>query len=324
MAPVRPFNVDPVITGIAIGYRNTAQMLIADEALPRAPVGGEKYKWTEYPIAESFTLPDTKVGRRGRVNRVEFSGIERAGAVEDYGLEDGVPISDIEEAANMRERGLGNYDPELRAAEGITDLIVLDREVRVAAVVQDPNNYAGARQIALSGGDRFSDYDNSDPIPVLKTGFQSTLIYRPNTMVMGRDVWTPLSSHPKLVKACRNSYSGEGIITPDEFVRLFSGEGLKKLLIGESFVNTARKGQTATLNRVWGKSIELLYIDPNPKIEQGSITWGFTAQYGARIGGRWEDRNVGLEGGMVVRIGERVQEQVVAKDVGYLIQNAVA
>ncbi len=126
----RPFPVDPVITAIAIGYRNQAQDLIADQVLPRVPVLGERYKWTEYPVAERFTVPDTEVGRRGRVNRVEFSGVERTGGTQDYGLEDAIPISDITEAEGQRRRGLGLIDPEKIAAEGLTDLVLLDREVR--------------------------------------------------------------------------------------------------------------------------------------------------------------------------------------------------
>ena len=321
MAAVRPFPVDPVLSGIAIAYRNPAQSLIADEVMPRIPVGGERFSWVEYPLAEGFTFPDTRVGRRGRVNRVEFTGIERTSAVVDFGLEDSIPISDINEAANMRARNLGNFDPEMTSAEGLTGLIVLDREVRVATVAQDPNNYAATRRLVLAGTDQFSDYANSDPISVIKAGLEGTLIYRPNTMVMGQAVWSKLSSHPVLVNAIRGNLTNKGIITREEFARLFE---VQKVLVGESFVNTARRGQAATLNRVWGKSIELLYVDPTARPEQGTITWGFTAQYGTRIAGSWEDRNVGLEGGKVVRTGERVKEEVVAKDAGYLIQNAVA
>ena len=320
---MRPFPINPVLTAIAIGYRNDAQALIADAVLPRIPVMAEQYKWTEYPIDEAFSYPDTLVGRRGRVARVEFSGVERTGSTNDYGLEDGIPNSDINAAAAMRAAGLGLFDPENRAAEGLTDLILLDREVRVASVVQNPNNYAPSRRLVLSAGDQFSDYTNSKPIDVLKAAFAATLIYRPNTMVMGRDLWTVLSSHPHLVNAVRGNLTSRGIITLAEFVNLFSGEGLKRVLIGESFVNTARKGQATALNRVWGKSIELLYIDPNVRPEQGGVTWGFTAQYGTRFSGSWEDKNVGLEGGKVVRVGEKVNEQVVAKDVGFIIQNAV-
>jgi len=323
MAPRRPFPVDPVITALAIGYRNQAQDLIADLVMPRIPVLGERFKWTEYPIADRFSVPDTRVGRRGKVERVEFSGVERSGAVEDYGLEDAIPISDIDEAENQRNRGLGNIDPEAIAAEGLTDLILLDREIRVAAVAQNPANYAANKRRVLSGGDQFSDYVNSDPIGVIKACCQGTLIMRPNTISLSRDTWTVLSSHPHLVNAIKGNVTGRGIISPEDFVRLFSGEGIKRLLIGESFVNTARRGQTEVISRVWGKSIQFHYTNPQVRPEQGGMTWGFTAQYGTRIGGKWPDKDVGLEGGVVVRIGERVTEQVVAKDVGYLLQNVV-
>ncbi len=269
-------------------------------------------------------MPDTRVGRRGRVERVEFSGVQRTGGVEDYGLEDAIPVSDIREAEAQRTAGLGNIDPENLAAEGLTDLILLDREVRVAAVAQDPNNYAASRRRVLSGTAQFSDYVNSDPIGVFKTAFQGTLIHRPNTVSMSRDTWTVVSSHPHLVNAIKGNTTGRGIIMPEDFVRLFSGEGLKRLLIGESFVNTARKGQTENISRVWGKSIQFHYTNPQARPEQGGMTWGFTAQYGTRIGGKWEDKNVGLQGGVVIRVGERVSEQVVAKDVGYLLQNVIA
>jgi hypothetical protein len=324
MAAVRPFVTSPALTAIAIGYSNPDLALIADRVLPRTPVMAEKFKWTWYPTAQMFTVPPTRVGRTGIVNRVSFTGEERTASVEDYGLEDGIPISDIEEARRMRELNLGNFDPELVSAAGLTNLILLDREVRVASIVQNPSNYAASRRLALSGTAQFSDYVNSDPIGVLKSAFQSTLIYRPNKMSMSRDVWTVLSSHPALVNAIKGNVTGKGIITPEEFVRLFSGEGLKELNIGEGFVNTARRGQPEVLSRVWGKSIQLHYINTEARPEQGNPTWGFSGVYGGRIGGSWEDRNVGLQGGKVVRVGERITEIVVAPDTGFIIQNAVA
>lgn len=315
----RPFTVDPVLTGIAIGYRNPAQALIADDVLPRMPVGGEKFSWTEYPLAESFSVPDTRVGRLGRVNRVEFTGTERSSAVEDFGLEDAIPRSDITEAANMRARGLGNFDPELRAAEGLTDLVALDREVRVATMVQDPANYAAGRKLALTGTDQLDDYEHSDPIEVIKAALDGTLIYRPNTIAMGSAVWSKLSSHPVLVNAIRGNLTNKGIVSRAEFAALFE---VQRVLVGEGYINVARKGQAANLQRVWGKSIQCLYLDPNPRA--GSITWGLTATYGGKVGMRLEDADVGLHGGVAVRVGERVKELLVAKDVGYQIQDAVS
>ncbi|WP_230206342.1 hypothetical protein, partial [Enterococcus faecium] len=99
--------------------------------------------------------------------------------------------------------------------------------------------------------------------------------------------------------------------------------GLKKLNIGEAFLNVARKGQQAVFSRVWGKSISLTFINPAARPGAG-MTYGFTAQWQSRIAGTYEDRNVGLRGGTVVRVGESVKEVVAAPDAGYLIQGAVA
>ena len=319
--PPRPFVQTPALTAVALGYRNLA--MIADQALPRTPVPAETYKWMYYPYAELFTVPATLVGRRGRVQRVEFSGQEQSGLTHDHGLETGIPYSDINAAEALRAAGVSAYDPEARATQGLTDLVLLDREVRVAKMVQDPTNYAPARRLVLSGSDQFSD-PNSDPIKVFKALQYSTMIYRPNTWVMGRDCWTGLSSHPKLVNAIRGNVTGSGIIKPQELVDLFSGEGLKQILIGESFVNINKPGQAPQLARTWGKSIQMYYLDNALPPEMGGITFGWTAQFGTRIAGSWDDRNVGLDGGRVVRTGEKVEERIVAPDVGVIIQNAVA
>lgn len=318
----RPFPVNPVITALVISYSNDAVGYIADQVMPRIPVGASRFSWTEHPIAQMFTVPRTEVGRRGRVERVEFSGIARTGETHDYALEDAIPQTDIDDAAAMIASGLGNFDPELVAAEGLTNLIMTDREMRVAAKVQDPNNYAAPRRLALSGTDQFSDYDNSRPLDVFKAAFGSTLIFRPNSMVMSRETWSVISSHPHIVNAVRGQTTIRGIVSPEEFIRLFSGEGLKNLYIGESFVNVARMGQVASIQRVWGKQIAMLYINPAARPESGA-TWGMTAQYGTRVGMSWQDRNIGIKGGTVVRVGEQVSEIVCAPDVGFLIQNAV-
>ena len=89
-------------------------------------------------------------------------------------------------------------------------------------------------------------------------------------------------------------------------------------------VNTAKPGQAPALQRAWGKHIAMLHLNSMASIEQGGITFGMTADYGGRIAGRIEDKDIGLQGGVRIRTGERVKELIIAKDVGYFIQNAVA
>ena len=321
MAPNRPFPVDPVLTALAIGYRNPAYAFIADDVLPRVQVFGERFSWTKYPLEEGFRVVDNRVGRTGRVPRVEFSGSREESAVHDYGLEAPVPISDINEAERMRTQGLGNFDPEQRAVTGIEDYNQINRELRVARIVQDPANYPSSQKLALSGGDQFSDYDNSDPIAVIKECLESTLVFRPNQVTMGQATWSKLSSHPKLVNAVKGNLTSEGMITKQQFVDLFE---LRKLNIGTAYMDAAKFGQAADVQRVWGADILFQFINPNTLPEQGSVTHGFTAVYGSKIAGSMVDQNVGLEGGKVVRSGERVRELIVAPGVSFLLQDAIA
>jgi hypothetical protein len=319
----RPFPIDATLTAIAIGYRNPAHTLIGRRILPPLPVLSEQFKWSEFPLAEGFTVPELRVGRKGRVNQVEFSAEEREASVEDYGLDDALPQSDIDAAARARAEKRSNYDPRGAAVEGLTNLIELGREVRAAAVVQDPANYAADKKIALSGTSRFSDYANSDPYGVIDQALDSTLVYRPNTIAMGQPVWSKLKKHPRLIKAVKGGLTDEGAITKAQFAELFELKP-ENVLVGEALLNTSRKGQSPTLSRVWGKSIELLYIDPSKqRADDYNVTWGFTAELGGRISGSIIDGDIGLQGGERIRVGERVKELVVAKDVGFQIQNAV-
>lgn len=319
----RPFPVDPTLTAISIGYRNPAHTLIGRRALPPLQVLSEQFKWMAYPLEQGFKLPNAEVGRLGQVNQVVFEGQEQSSFVKDYGLDAPIPNSDVREAARARQEKRSNYDPEQTATEGLTDYIELNREVRAAAVIQDPANYSAGRKIALVGNDQFSDYVNSDPYAVIDEGFDKTLVHRPNTIVLGQPVWSKLKKHPKLIKAVKGGLTDEGSITKQQFADLFEIK-LENLLIGEAFLNIAKPGQAANLARVWGKSIQLLYLNPGKaSAEDGTITWGFTAEYGNRISGAIDDPDIGLEGGRRVRVGEKVRELVVAKDVGYHIADAV-
>lgn len=316
----RPFVVDPVLTAIAIGYSNPADSLIADQVLPRAQVGQEEFKWSRYPLEDGFSVDETLVGRKGKVNEVEFSGDEATASVQDHGLDAPVVNTDVTAAKAAREKGLSTYDPEARAVAGLTNRILLSREVRVAAVIQNPNTYAAARRVTLAGTSQLSDFDNSDPISTFTAALDGTLVFRPNTMVMGQAAWSVIRRHPVLVNAIRGNLTEKGLISREEFQELFE---IQKLLVGSSYVNTAKKGQAAGLSRCWGKHVACLYINPEATTQEG-ITFGLTAQFGTRIAGRIEDPDIGLEGGYRVRSGERVRELVVAPDVGYFIQNAVA
>lgn len=324
MAPNRPFPVDATLTAVAIGYRNPSHALIYKRALPPLQVLSEAFKWNEFPLGEAFTVPELEVGRLGRPQLVEFTAEERDSSVKDYGLDDAIPNSDVTTAARARAEKRSNFDPEASAAEGLANLLELGREVRTAAVVQDPNNFAADKRIVLAGGDQFSNFASSDPYEIIDDGMDKPLVHRANHIIMGTAVWSVIKRHPRLIKAVKGGLTEDGAITKQMFADLFEIP-VENLLIGTSQVNLARKGQNVSLSRVWGKSIQLVFLDTSKQASTDAVmTWGFTAEHGTRIAGVINDPDIGLEGGRRVRVGEKTREVVCAKDLGYQIQNAVA
>lgn len=305
-----PFPVDPELIAISLAYRNPR--LIADLVLPRVTVSRQAFRYIRYPKGLFFTLPDTRVGRTGQPNQVEMSGEEVTAHTENFGLDDPIPQDDIDNAPPGK-----NLVGE--STEWLSSLIALDRELRVANMVFSASQYAAANKVALSGTSQFSDPDDSDPIGVINTGLDACVM-RPNVMVIGRPAWSVLSRHPKIVSAVNKNAGENGVARRQDVADLFE---LEEILIGEAFVNNARKGQPVSLQRAWGKHLSLIYRDKHAQPDKG-LTFGLTAQWGQRVAGQMPDPNVGLRGGTKVRVGESVREIILANDVGYFIENAVA
>ena len=315
-----PFPIQQELTSIALAYRNANY--IADEVLPRAPVMSREFKWQQFARDEMFTVPETQVGRKGEPNEVQFSGTEQASFVYDYGLDDVVPNEDVTSAPP-------GYDPLGRATEGIAELVALDRERRVANLITTLGTYPVANRVTLSGTGQWSDFTNSDPYTAIMTAFDGMLM-RPNTLVMGRAVWTRLRVHPKITAALAPSSTGNTVSTSGSTGRPATTQALAELLevdrilVGESWVNSAKPGQTASLGRVWGKHLAALHLNPAASVRGNAITFGLTAEWGNRVAGSMPEPKVGLRGAQRVRAGESVRELVVASDTGFFFQNAVA
>ena len=304
-----PFPIDPHLTAIAIAYRN--KRMIADLVLPRVPVGKQEFKWTKYSLAEGFTVPDTNVGRTSRINQVNFSGEEQTSSTNDYGLECPVPTADIKNAAP-------NQDPLGRSTELVSNIILLDREVRTSNLVFNAANYPTGNKTTLSGTSQWSHAD-SNPVVTI-TDALDAMVMRPNIGVFGRRTITNLRRHPKVVKSYNGTSGDEGMVPLQWLADLLE---LEQILVGEAQLNIARPGQSANLQRAWGNHASFHYRDSLADASNGT-TFGFTAQFDNRIATNDFDKNIGLRGGQMIRVGESVKEVISAADLGYFFENAVA
>ncbi len=317
--PTTAFPINPELCAVAIAYQNSADALIADSVLPRVPTA-MKFKYTKYDAAQGYTVPQTKVGRKSEPNMVDFGGTDVNDECADYGLDDLIPNSEIQAWEAMPKPATGGpIDPKQISTMMLSNLILLDREVRVAGTLFNAANYVAGQQQTLSGTSQWSDYANSNPLNALLAALDVPLM-RPNKMVIGRAGWTSLRQHPKIVQAIYKSAQSAGTVSREQLAELLE---LEEICIGSAFVNTARKGQAASFNRTWGKHCSLIYSNTQAAMT-GQPTYGFTAQFGGRIAGDIPEPKAGLRGGVRIRTGESVKEVICAPDVGYFFQNIIA
>lgn len=315
MSTPRPFPVDARLTGITLAYTNKS--LIADAVLPRVQVGGQTFRFWRYDHTQFMTVPNTLVGRKGRPNEVEFGATEDAGQVYDYGLDDVVPNDDVTAA----QQSGNSWDPIGMATQGLTDLILLDREVRVARLVFNPATYPTANKEQNTSGDYWDDPD-SDPVTQIMDVLETPLV-RPNLAVFSQKVYDRLRTHPKVVAAAYatggNAATG-GVVTRDALARVLE---IERIEVGQSYVNTAKPGQTPTVTRTWGNHAAFLHINPLANSRSAQATFGYTAQWQGRVSGTIPEPQTGLRGATRVRVGESVNELVVMSGAGYFIEDAI-
>jgi hypothetical protein len=310
-----PFPTQPQYLAVWLAYRNKA--FIADEVMPRTPVAAETFKWYSFNKEDLFRISDTKVGRKGQPNEVEFGGTEQSGFTIDHGLDDVVPIKDINNAP------LG-YDPRAYAIEGIAERVRLAREKRVADLLFSSGTYPAANRQTLSGTSQFSHAD-SDPFDLIMNALEGMLM-RPNIAIISEPAWIKLRRNAKLTSALASPANGNssGLGAPASLQAVAELLELDRIYVGRGRYISTKEGQTATFTRLWGNHMCFLHQNPLSSLSNGNgITFGATPQYGAPVAGTLLEPKLGLDGSYRCRAGERVNELIIASDCGYFLENVI-
>jgi hypothetical protein len=304
------YPIAPDLTAISAVYKNPGY--IADLVLPRTPVSKQDFTFVSYAQDVMFNIYDTSVGRRGKTNEVTLEGTETADYTVDQALEAGIPQVDIDNSD-------ARYRPRDMQTMQLSELVALGREQRVANLVFNTGSYGAGLTSTLSGTGQYSDYTNSDPVVGINAMLDLPLM-RPNKLVFGQAAWTTVRSHPRIVQATKATAQLGGIASRQQVAELFEVE---EVLVGASRANNAKRGQTPSLARLWGKHIAGIYIPP-VLTGQGEVAFGASFEFESRQVQEWEDKNIGMRGGQRIRVGESLRERIIANQAGFMLQNAVA
>jgi hypothetical protein len=275
MAGNAPFPIIPEYTAIAMAYNNRS--VIADSVLPRSPVGKKEFVYYVASQADAYTLPDTKVSRRSSPNQVEFSASSTPGFCQDYGLDDTIPQDDIDNAPP-------NFDPQGARRCALTNLILLDREVRVANLVFNTASYAAGLTSTLAGVTQWSDYTNSDPVAAIMNALDTRADPSERRRLRPRDLHEAAHAPEGRAGGARRGEHrrrpgrGRGLPPGDRgSPRARRGAGGRELLQhGEEGPDASRYA------RAWGKHASFLYRDRTALSGGKTVTFGYTAQFRSR------------------------------------------
>ncbi len=298
--------VDPALGNVSIKYTNST--FIADQIFPTMKVAKQTGKYYVYDKANLRVDKTTRAAGSG-ANEVDFGLSTVAFACEDHALKSFV-------ADEIQDQADAALNPLIDETEALTEKMLLDREATLATMLTDSAQVT--QYTTLSGTSQWSDYSNSDPIADIRTGrttIHAATFKKPNTLIMGKQVFDMLIEHPQIIE--RIKYSQLGVVTEELLARVFQVE---KILVGEAGSNTAVEGQADSLSYVWGKSAIIAFIAP--KVGLKTLTLGVTFTYGEREVKRWYEQD---REGTYVRVGkDNYVQKIVAVGAGYLLKTVIA
>ncbi len=296
-------------TVMSVGFTN--DQFVASEIAP--PVRVPKTEFSYYEFSKTrFRIPQLLRAPKTEFKRGDIGVEVKTGETKEYGWEE--PIDDSE-----RTDFENDIDLEMEKAEDATDIVLLGYEKRVATLLRSTSNLT--QNITLSGTSQFNDYTNSDPVGVFQTGRKT--IHKatgkmPNLALISFPVFETLREHPKVRDHFK--YTSSASITAEMLARFFE---LGRVVVAGALEDTAKEGQTESLDYVWGKDIIMAYVAPRPGKYRPSLAYTFwTPVKGQRrVVEMYREEKITSD---ILRVHEKDGEKLIHAKCGYLIKNAIA
>lgn len=312
MTPGAARLIDPVLSTVAQGYKNSEMIAQALFPIVGTPLrGGKILSFGK----EDFMLYATKRAPGENTKRIQFGYAGLPYSLEDFSLEGQVPKEVYEDASVMPGIDHGEV-----AVNKVQDIMFLRLEYAASVIARNASNYGAGNKVTKSGTGQWSDFTSgiSDPVADIETAKEAVRAAtgkRPNTVIMGAAVFAKCKQHPKIVD--RIKYTQKDVATPELLAALF---GVDRVLIGDAiYSNDAGTAFTD----VWGKDVVVAYTNTDTVANMGAPSYGYTYMLEGHpfVEVPYHDRSAKSWIYPVTRCEAPV---LAAASAGYLITNAVA
>lgn len=295
--------VDPVLTKLATGYKNT--QFISSVLFPTASMQKEA---GIIPVfgKEAFRVYDTKRALRAASNVMPVDDLSTITVALDE--------HDLVYPIDTREQNEAYFDQKAKGIKRAKDAVELEKEIEAANLAQDINTYASDSKVTLAAADQWSA-STGDPIEVIEAAkdvMRSKIGMRPNTIVMGHVVYSAL----KYCKALQEALGANErkVITLDILKDLF---GIRNIVVGETLKSINADDE---LDDIWGNNLILAYVaQSDGGADYETPSFGYTLQ---KTGYPQAD-TYDTVGGKVFncRYTDIYKTVVVGQEAGYLVKD---
>lgn len=275
-------HVDRPLSNLSIALRQSMDGFVADRVFPIVPVAKQSDKYWTIPQAD-FARDDM----RKRAPATRSPAVNWTLSTDSYFAD----IFDL--AVDVPDEVRANADDEVQLDQNSIERLVrsamIKKERQWVADFLTTSVWTGDQSgvdSAAPGANQFGRWDRDDSKPIETIRNQADVMggrsgYRPNKLVLGRQVYSKLLDHPSIVgRVDRGQTAGAAMVTRQNLAALFE---IDEVLVMDAVYNTAAEGQTGSLSFIGGKSALLLYTAPAPGLMVASA--GFTFNWTGLVAG---------------------------------------
>lgn len=253
-------HVNALLTQLSIGFEQDDIAFVADEVCPTVEVDKQSDKYAEYDRSYFYR---TEVAERSPGTQARAAGYGVSTSSTYY-----CDVFALRKAIDDQERGNADaiFDLDQDAMRYLLLQHKIKKEAQFVTDLFTTSLWTGSTTAgditpstlwSASGSTPFNDIRAQAVSIQTKTG------YKPNTLVMGGEVWAILADHPDLLDRIKGgATTGDPALAMENLVAQVLG--LSKVLVAGATQNTAVEGATASYSRLLGKHALLCYVAPNP------------------------------------------------------------
>jgi hypothetical protein len=245
-------HIDQPLSNLTLAYVQEQTNFVADKVFPVVGVQRQSDKYYIYDRANMNRSGDVKkLAPRTEVNRIGMAVSNSAYYADVYGI-----------GMDFDEQTIANEDAmlEIRAAgaQTLINRVLIEREEQFASTFFN----AGVWTTDVTPGNLWSDYTNSTPISDVTNGSRTMQLtsggFKPNTMVVGKEVRDILINHPDILARLNggSTINNPALITDGKLAEIF---GVENFFVMEAVKNGAVEGLAESNAFIGGKNALLVH-----------------------------------------------------------------